>query len=461
EQKHFALPSPFKLHSVYSVATVVYSVATVRRAVFCCFAFASFTDLSLMRLSTWLYDHMAVDLMRSRAVEDWKWHSGLGLSHQLFDLLVMMGLGVMNVGILCVVWIMISLQVLGAVAGCKVPPAIFVFGDGTLDVGNNNYLNYSVDLGSPDQANHSYYGIDFPNSEPTGRFSNGYNIADFIAMAMGLQISPPAYLSLAGTINMDGFTGVNYASESAKILSIADEFDASADNTIPLLMQLDDFTATRAQMEVKLGSRELKKLLSKSLFLIGIGSWDLFYAWRLQTMGIKYNQADVPYLARSLGASIKALYDAGARKFGVINVPPIGCSPAGRWPWRVRGHVIVVRGRCDGSKNELAVEFNNGVRRLMANLSSELDGLRYSIGDFYGFANATFANPSAAGFVDITSECCAYPCDSPPCQNRTQYWFWDVSNPTEQAAKLAAAAFYDGPAQFTVPISFKKLVQRK
>lgn len=96
-----------------------------------------------------------------------------------------MGLSVMNSGssTLHLVCMMICIQVLGAVAGCKepkVPPAIFVFGDGMLDVGNNNYLNYSEDLGSPHLANHSYYGIDFPNFEPTGRFSNGYNIADFI-----------------------------------------------------------------------------------------------------------------------------------------------------------------------------------------------------------------------------------------------------------------------------------------
>nr|CAB3449659.1 unnamed protein product [Digitaria exilis] len=367
------------------------------------------------------------------------------------------------------VCMMICIQVLGAVAGCKepkVPPAIFVFGDGMLDVGNNNYLNYSEDLGSPHLANHSYYGIDFPNFEPTGRFSNGYNIADFIAKAMGLEISPAAYLSLTGPINMDGFTGVNYASECAKILNINDEMDRCAANTIPLLTQVAAFTATRAQMELQLSSRELKKLLSKSLFLIGMGTCDLFRASLLQALGIstKFDpSADVQYVASSLAAAIRALHDAGARKFAVINAPPIGCAPGGRMPWLVRGRrVHVPNGRCDETKNKLVVEFNDGIRHLMANLSSELDGLRYSIADFYGFANATFVNPSAAGFVDIASECCTnYLCDSPPCQNRSQYWFWDDLYPTEQAAKLAAAAFYDGPAQFTVPFSFKKLVQKK
>jgi hypothetical protein len=63
-----------------------------------------------------------------------------------------------------------------AAAGGRPPPAMFVFGDSTLDVGNNNYLP------GPDvpRANKPYYGIDFPGSLPTGRFSNGYNIADYL-----------------------------------------------------------------------------------------------------------------------------------------------------------------------------------------------------------------------------------------------------------------------------------------
>lgn len=61
----------------------------------------------------------------------------------------------------------------GAEAG-KVP-AIYVFGDSTADVGNNNYLQ-----GSNAKANFPHNGIDFPFSRSTGRFSNGYNGIDFL-----------------------------------------------------------------------------------------------------------------------------------------------------------------------------------------------------------------------------------------------------------------------------------------
>jgi hypothetical protein len=63
--------------------------------------------------------------------------------------------------------------------GKPVVPAVFVLGDSTLDVGNNNHLP-GKDV---PRANVPYYGIDFPGGPiPTGRFSNGYNVADFIGM---------------------------------------------------------------------------------------------------------------------------------------------------------------------------------------------------------------------------------------------------------------------------------------
>lgn len=55
------------------------------------------------------------------------------------------------------------------------PPAVYIFGDSTVDVGTNNHLK---DCGA--KADSPYYGIDFEFSKPTGRFSNGLNIADLI-----------------------------------------------------------------------------------------------------------------------------------------------------------------------------------------------------------------------------------------------------------------------------------------
>ena len=59
-------------------------------------------------------------------------------------------------------------------AGAKVP-AMYVFGDSTADVGNNDYLPWSIA-----RADFPHNGVDFPGGKPTGRFSNGLIGVDFI-----------------------------------------------------------------------------------------------------------------------------------------------------------------------------------------------------------------------------------------------------------------------------------------
>ena len=57
--------------------------------------------------------------------------------------------------------------------------AFFVFGDSLVDNGNNNFLATTARADAPP------YGIDFtPSHRPTGRFSNGYNIPDFISLVL-------------------------------------------------------------------------------------------------------------------------------------------------------------------------------------------------------------------------------------------------------------------------------------
>lgn len=51
--------------------------------------------------------------------------------------------------------------------------AIFVFGDSTVDPGNNNYIQ------TPFRSNFPPYGENFVNQIATGRFSNGRLVTDF------------------------------------------------------------------------------------------------------------------------------------------------------------------------------------------------------------------------------------------------------------------------------------------
>lgn len=84
-------------------------------------------------------------------------------------------------------------------------PAVIVFGDSSVDTGNNNELSTLL------KSNFEPYGRDFFGGEPTGRFSNGRLPSDFISEALGLKPIVPAFLN--PKYNIDDFaTGVCFAS---------------------------------------------------------------------------------------------------------------------------------------------------------------------------------------------------------------------------------------------------------
>lgn len=53
-------------------------------------------------------------------------------------------------------------------------PALVVFGDSTVDAGNNNFL------ATPVRADFAPYGMNFEGGKPTGRFTDGLLATDFL-----------------------------------------------------------------------------------------------------------------------------------------------------------------------------------------------------------------------------------------------------------------------------------------
>ncbi|KAF8775871.1 hypothetical protein HU200_004133 [Digitaria exilis] len=95
-------------------------------------------------------------------------------------------------------------------------------------------------------------------------------------------------------------------------------------------------------------------------------------------------------LTELLGSTITAMHGMGARKFGIINMGLIGCTPSVQSSSGHGGD-----GPCDHNMNKLAYEFNSALRTLMSDLATKLHRFRYSLAEFYAFSNATFSNPLA------------------------------------------------------------------
>ncbi|XP_010935208.1 GDSL esterase/lipase At4g16230 isoform X1 [Elaeis guineensis] len=315
-------------------------------------------------------------------------------------------------------------------------PAIYVFGDSTADVGNNNYL---PDVG---KANFLPYGIDFPHSRPTGRYTNGYNGIDFLARQMGLRMSPPPYLSLPK--NTSNRVGVNYASGGSGILD-----STQGNKTITMTKQIKYFATTNKSNIV----------LSKSIFLISAGANDVI-AFVLNNTAPSNTQIErfCNTLISNYKNHIEALYNLGARKFGIIDVGPVGCCPFAR---RLFNH----SGACFNVMNDLAVGVNDDVKKMLSNLSSTLKGMKYSLGSYYAALSNMIANPEAAGFKDVQSACCGGESlagctrTATYCENRNEYLLWDDIHPTQRAYEEAVLDIYSGSPPFVTPINFKQLVE--
>ncbi|CAL5040560.1 unnamed protein product [Urochloa decumbens] len=335
-----------------------------------------------------------------------------------------------------VLWLVISMEVFGAAASVLQPPPMYVFGDSTLDVGNNNFL---TGINVP-RANMPYYGVDFPGF-PTGRFSNGRNTADFFAKKIGFVGSPPPYLSLASSSSLLVSTaltiGTSFASGGAGILD-----STNAGNNIPLSKQVQYLNATKWKMIAAAGDAAVAALLAKSLVLVGIGGNDLSVFANAELANKNKSAADLQSdtatfygcLISNYSATIMDLYTLGARKLAIITVGLAGCLPVAR-----------VLDACADDRNQLAAGFNDALRSLLASLATRLPGLTYSVADSLGLMVDTIADPEASGFTDIADACCgggrlgAEEGCSPNatlCANRDQYYFWDAVHPTQRAAFL-------------------------
>ncbi|PUZ48434.1 hypothetical protein GQ55_7G244900 [Panicum hallii var. hallii] len=359
----------------------------------------------------------------------------------------------------------LALAVEGAAAKRPLVPAMFVFGDSLVDVGNNNRLdrcNVSC------KANHRPYGVDYPCHSPTGRFSNGYNLADQLAQQLGFAASPPPflYLSNASAIRRMS-TGINFASGGSGLLPTTG--NEVCVEVVPMSEQVGNFTSLVRRRSAGSGGRTAPDVISKSLVFISVGSNDLFeYADHYITEAnisspSRNDTAFLQELIASYTSYVKDLHAAGARKFSVLSPSLVGCCPFQRKVAKDYGDVDQLG--CLGTANNLSRQLHPMIASMLQGLSQELPGMSYSLGDAIGMAGWVFTN------TNFTADraCCgagdfgASLCNSsvPLCPDRSGYFFWDRYHPTEAASAITAKALFGGaagPGRFVSPVNVQQLV---
>lgn len=136
-------------------------------------------------------------------------------------------------------------------------PAILVFGDSTVDSGNNNYIN------TPFRSDHHPYGRDFKGHVPTGRCSNGKLVTDFIASKLEIKDTVPPFLH-PKLSDKDLVTGVSFASAGSGL----DDMTSAMFKIIPVLKQVHYFKKYLERLEEIVGEEQAKVIVELWLWSV-------------------------------------------------------------------------------------------------------------------------------------------------------------------------------------------------
>ncbi|XP_011086020.1 GDSL esterase/lipase At5g45960-like [Sesamum indicum] len=308
-------------------------------------------------------------------------------------------------------------------------PAVVVFGDSTVDSGNNNYVK------TPFKSNFPPYGKDFVNGVPTGRFTDGRLVTDFMATYVGIKEYVPPYLDPNLTLE-DLMTGVCFASAGSGF----DPLTAQLSGVISVQRQLEYFKEYKAKLEAAIGKERTKTLISKAAFLISAGTNDIvlnYFAtpFRRQTYNITSYQQ---FLLEHVKQFIQGLREEGAKVIGLVGLPPIGCLPI----------VITVTSgeaegerRCNHSLSSIALDYNQKLQKMLEAMQNSSSTIIY-YADIYKPLNDIIQRPSRYGFDNVNSGCCGsgliettFMCNpaSLVCANPSKYLFFDSVHPTQAA----------------------------
>ncbi|KAA8546292.1 hypothetical protein F0562_002969 [Nyssa sinensis] len=331
--------------------------------------------------------------------------------------------------------------------------ALFVFGDSLFDPGNNNYINTTA------RANFWPYGETF-FKYPTGRFSDGRLIPDFIAEYAKLPLIPP--YKQPG--NHHFINGVNFASAGAGVL-----VETNQGFVIDLKTQLSYFKHVERLLREKLGDKEANKLLSRAVYLFSIGANDYGNPFLTNsTLFQSYSQQEyVEMVIGNLTAVIKEIYKEGGRKFGFSSLSPLGCLP------RLRALNPGNSSGCVEELNDLVKLHNYAVSQVLQKLEKQLKGFIYSNFDSYTSSSERTDNPSRYGFKEGKSACCGWgpyrginSCGGKRgmeeyllCHNPSEYVFFDSSHRSEMFNQQLAKLMWSGTPNTTWPYNLKALFE--
>ncbi|XP_024029514.1 GDSL esterase/lipase At3g27950 isoform X1 [Morus notabilis] len=278
---------------------------------------------------------------------------------------------------------------------CKFP-AVYNFGDSNSDTGA---ISAALSEVLPPNGE-SFFG------SPSGRFSDGRLVVDFIAEELKLPYLSP-YLDSLGT---DFRHGANFATGGSSIrlggyspfhLGIQiNQFLRFKSHTTALYNQLTPINGKRATSKGKLSRPED---FSKALYTFDIGQNDLAFGFQHTTE--EQVIASIPDILANLSQAIHQVYEEGGRFFWIHNTGPIGCLPYNVIYYQSKPGTLDKNG-CVRPQNAVAQEFNRQLKDMVLKLRSDHPLAVLTYVDVYSAKYALISSAKDLGFVDPLEFCC-------------------------------------------------------
>ncbi|KAI3890524.1 hypothetical protein MKX03_008556 [Papaver bracteatum] len=330
-------------------------------------------------------------------------------------------------------------------------PAILIFGDSTVDTGNNNFIRTVL------KSDHFPYGQEFPNGTATGRFSNGLLVPDLLASSFGIKELVPPYLD--PSLSVDELrTGVSFASAGSGL----DDLTTLTSGAIPVSVQLGYFKSYKEVLVNAIGEEEATKIISGAFVLIAAGANDIIFNF-YDTPARRFLFNITGYhdlLLEKQESLVKVIVQSNS---AIIVTYISGMAPLGCIPFQIT--VKHYKGRkCLKHENTETQMYNSKLKKSSLTLSASLPGSSITYLDNYNPVMDMIKNPQNYGIFVPTffliqlfvptlllcktnKGCCGtglketgHLCNvyTPVCSNPSEYLFWDAIHPTEAAYRSAA-----------------------
>ncbi|HEX4928145.1 MAG TPA: SGNH/GDSL hydrolase family protein, partial [Burkholderiales bacterium] len=282
-------------------------------------------------------------------------------------------------------------------------PQLVIFGDSLSDPGNLFALTQTNNVPTS-------YDVDqflVPNSAYAvggHHLSNGSTWIEDLAKSLGVA-------SNAGPAWRPGASpAANYAVAGARAYDKGQGFD--------LPDQVSHFLADLGRQDAP----------SDALYVIEFGGNDIRDAL------FTGDQTLVGESLKSIFTEVSRLYQAGARKFFVVNVPSIGLLPSVRALEPAFPGISGLGGAADLATQK----FNENLAGVVTMLQGSLPGVEIRPFDLYELIKNVSTHPSDFGLADVTTPCITPDIAPYKCRNPDERAFWDGIHPTRALHAIIA-----------------------